>query len=97
MASLKLARNVIAEGYQDAQATLAATLPLASSLLNLFVIPVTRIAVLPHANLPRAARYVVPAPEFAILKKSAVALQHRALPIVQLQMVRHPFTLFLLY
>ena len=94
MASLKQARIVIAEERQHAQATLAATQRLASSPPIQSVTPAMRIAVRPHASLPRAARYVALAPGSAILRRSAAAPQHLALQIPQLQMARLPFPFF---
>jgi hypothetical protein len=96
MALSKLARTVTVEEFPDAEATLAVTQQLANLPRSLSVIQVTRIAVQRVANLPQMVRYAVQAPAFAILKKSAVALQQLALLTLQLQMVSFPSTLFLL-
>jgi hypothetical protein len=96
MALSKLARTAIVEEFPGAEATLVVTQQLANLPRSLFVIQVTRIAVQPVANLLQMARYAVPAPAFAILKRSAVALQQLALLTLQLQMVSFRSKLFLL-
>jgi hypothetical protein len=97
MALSKPAKTVIAEEHQDAKATLVVTQQLANLPRSLSAIRVTRIAVQAVASLPLMGRYAVPAPAFAILKRSVVAVQQLAPLTLQLQMVISPFKLLLLY
>jgi len=97
MALSKPAKSAIVEEFQDAEATLVVTQQLANLPRSLSAIRVTRIAVQAVASLPLMARYAVPAPAFAILKRSVVALQQVAPLTLQLQMVISPFKLLLLY
>jgi hypothetical protein len=92
MALSKLARIVTVVEFPDAEATLVVTQQLANLPRSLSVIQVTRIAVQRVANLPQMVRYAVQALAFAILKKSAVALQQLALLTLQLQMGHHVVT-----